>query len=139
MRATEFITESYQLDEGLGDWIEKKMNDLLGSNVDRSTSPDNVARYRSKAPVDIPDDVAQQLVAQFLAKRENEALLAQAAEAQKTTAEKIKPFLMYFVGEFVDRWQRISRADKSRVLKDLAMSVFRLILFILQAMLKGKR
>lgn len=139
MKINEIITENYQLDEGLGDWIEKKMNDLLGSNVDWKTNPAHVAHYRSKAPVDVPDDVAQQLAAQFLAKQENAALMAQAAEAQKTTVEKLKPFLMYFVGEFVDRWQRISQADKSRVLKDLAMGVFRLIMFILEAMLKGKR
>ena len=149
------VTEDYHLDEGLGDWIEKKMDQLLGNDEDYSfMSPDiadkvrqnnaqargdMVAKARAQAPANIPDDVAEKLVADFLAKKQNERLLQQAAEAQRTTVEKLKPYLMYFVGNFVDRWKRISSKDKQRIFKDLAMGVFRLIMFILEAMIKSKR
>jgi hypothetical protein len=141
MRANEIITENYQLDEGLGDWIEKKMDQLLNPNNNRNYSnrPDAVASAMSSAPVIIPDDVAKRLVAEFLKRKEHEAALERAAAAQRTTTEKIKPLLMYFVGDFVERWRRIPARDKQRFWKDLATSVFRLIVFILQAMAKGKR
>jgi len=149
------VTEDYQLEEGLGDWIEKKMDQLLGNDkdysgyrpdradmfrqIDAQRRGDMVATARAQAPQNIPDDIAQKLIADFLAKKENERLLQQAAEAQRTTVEKLKPYLMYFVGNFVGRWRKISKADKQRMLKDLAIGVFRLIMFILEAMIKSKR
>jgi hypothetical protein len=141
MRAQEFTAENYQLDEGLGDWIEKKMDQLLNphNNWNYSNRPDAVADAMSSAPVSIPDDVATTLVNKFLKRKEHAAALERAAAAQRTTTEKIKPLLMYFVGDFVDRWRRIPARDKQRFWKDLATSVFRLIVFILQAMAKGKR
>ena len=133
--------ESLQLDEGLGDWIEQKMDDLLNpyNNHNYSNRPDAVASAVKAAPVNLPDDVAEQLVAEFLKRKEHEAALEQAARAQGTTVEKIRPYLNYFVGNFVDRWRRIPARDKQQFWKDLALSVFRLIMFILQAMAKGKR
>jgi len=135
------ITESLQLDEGLGDWIEQKMDDLLNpyNNHNYSNRPDAVAGAMSSAPVSVPDDVATTLVDEFLKRKEHAAALERAAAAQRTTTEKIKPLLMYFVGDFVERWRRIPARDKQRFWKDLATSVFRLIVFILQAMAKGKR
>ena len=35
MKINELLTEQYRLDEGLGDWIERKMDQLLG-NKDRT-------------------------------------------------------------------------------------------------------
>jgi hypothetical protein len=141
MRANEIITESYQLDEGLGDWIEQKMDDLLNpyNNHNYSNRPDAVAGAMQDAPADLPDDVAERLVAEFLKRKEHEAALAQAARAQGTTVDKIRPYLRYFVGNFVDRWRRIPARAKRDFWKDLALAVFRLIMFILQAMAKGKR
>ena len=91
------------------------------------------------APANIPDDVAEKLAADFLAKKQHQAALERAAYAQKTTVEKLKPYLTYFVGEFIDRWKRIPQRDKQQALKNLAMSVFRLLMFILEAMLKSKK
>jgi hypothetical protein len=141
VRINEVIDQPYQLDEGLGDWIEKKMDQLLNPHNNRNYSnrPDAVVGAMKDAPSNIPDDVAEKLVDEFLRKKENEAALAKAALAQRTTVEKIKPYLMYFVGNFVDRWKRIPARDKQQFWKDLAMSVFRLLMFILQAMAKGKR
>ena len=141
MRINEVIDQPYQLDEGLGDWIEKKMDQLLNPNNNRNYSnrPDAVAGAMKDAPVSIPDDVAEKLVNEFLKKKENEAALERAAQAQRTTVTKLKPYLMYFVGNFVDRWKRIPARDKQQFWKDLMMAVFRLLMFILQAMAKGKR
>jgi hypothetical protein len=141
MRINEVIDQPYQLDEGLGDWIEKKMDQLLNpyNNRNYSNRPDAVAGTMKDAPPNIPDDIAEKLVNEFLKKKENEAALAKAALAQRTTVEKLKPYLMYFVGNFVDRWKRIPARDKQQFWKDLAMSVFRLLMFILQAMAKSKR
>jgi hypothetical protein len=141
MRANEIITESYQLDEGLGDWIEQKMDQLLGNANNRNydNRPDAVASAVRAAPANLPDDVAERLVAEFLKRKEHEAALAQAARAQGTTVDKIRPYLRYFVGNFVDRWRRIPARAKRDFWKDLALGVFRLIMFILQAMAKGKR
>jgi len=135
------ITESLQLDEGLGDWIEKKMDQLLNpyNNHNYSNRPDAVASAVKAAPVNLPDDVAEQLVAEFLKQKDHAAALERAARAQGTTVDKIRPYLQYFVGNFVDRWRRIPARDKQQFWKDLALSVFRLIVFILQAMAKGKR
>jgi hypothetical protein len=141
VRINEVIDQPYQLDEGLGDWIEKKMDQLLNpyNNRNYSNRPDAVAGAMKDAPPNIPDDVAEKLVDEFLKKKENEAELAKAALAQRTTVAKLKPYLMYFVGNFVDRWKRIPARDKQQFWKDLAMSVFRLLMFILQALAKGKR
>ena len=141
MRINEVIDQPYQLDEGLGDWIEKKMDQLFNpyKNRNYSNRPDAVAGAMKDAPPNIPDDIAEKLVNEFLKKKENEAALAKAALAQRTTVEKLKPYLMYFVGNFVDRWKRIPARDKQQFWKDLAMSVFRLLMFILQAMAKSKR
>jgi hypothetical protein len=141
MRVNEIVTESYQLDEGLGDWIEKKMDQLLNpyNNRNYSNRPDAVAGAMKNAPPDIPDDVAERLIAEFLKRKDHEAALARAAAAQGTTVDKLRPYLRYFVGNFVDRWRRIPTRDKQQFWKDLAMSVFRLIMFILEAMAKGKR
>jgi hypothetical protein len=141
MRANEIITESYQLDEGLGDWIEQKMDQLLGNTNNRNydNRPDAIAGAMQDAPTNLPDDVAERLVAEFLKRKEHEAALAQAARAQGTTVDKIRPYLRYFVGNFVDRWRRIPARAKRDFWKDLALGVFRLIMFILQAMAKGKR
>ena len=132
----EMLEETYVLDEGVGDWIYKKIDDLLGMP---KPSADQVSRAMASAPANIPDNVAEKLVADFLAKKEHEAALERAAYAQKTTVEKLKPYLTYFVGEFIDRWKRIPQADKQRALKDLALGVFRLLMFILEALLKSKR
>jgi hypothetical protein len=141
MRIDEVIDQPFQLDEGLGDWIEKKMDQLLNpyNNRNYSNRPDAVASAVKDAPPNLPDDVAEKLIAEFLKKKEHEAALAQAARAQGTTVDKIKPYLRYFVGEFVDRWRRIPARDKQQFWKDLLLSVFRLLMFILQAMAKGKR
>jgi hypothetical protein len=141
MRINEVITPQYQLDEGLGDWIEKKMDQLLNpyNNHNYSNRPDAVAGAMDAAPPDLPDDVAERLIDEFLKKKEHEAALERAARAQGTTADKIKPYLKYFVGNFVERWRRIPAKAKRDFWKDLALGVFRLLMFILQAMAKSKR
>jgi hypothetical protein len=141
MKIQEIITENYQLDEGLGDWIEKKMDQLLNpyNNQSYSNRPDAVAGAMKNAPVDLPDDVAEKLIAEFLKKKEHQAALERAAQAQRTTVQKIKPYLMYFVGNFVERWRRIPARDKQQFWKDLLLAVFRLLMFILQALAKSKR
>jgi hypothetical protein len=141
MRINEVVDQPYQLDEGLGDWIEKKMDDLLNpyNNHNYSNRPDAVASAVKNAPPNLPDDVAEKLIAEFLKKKEHEAALERAARAQGTTVDKIKPYLKYFVGEFVDRWKRIPARDKQQFWKDLVMGVFRLLVFILQAIAKSKR
>jgi hypothetical protein len=141
MRIDEVITPQYQLDEGLGDWIEKKMDDLLNphNNHNYSNRPDAVAGAMDAAPPDLPDDVAERLIDEFLKKKEHEAALERAARAQGTTVDKIKPYLKYFVGNFVERWRSIPPKIKQNFWKDLALSVFRLLMFILQIMAKGKR
>jgi RNA polymerase sigma factor (sigma-70 family) len=133
--------ESFQLDEGLGNWIEKKMDQLLGNadNQDYGNSPAAVDRAMDAAPPNLPDDIAEKLVNEFLKKKEHEAALAKAALAQRTTVEKLKPYLMYFVGNFVERWRRIPAKTKRDFWKDLLLAVFRLLMFILQAMAKSKR
>ena len=131
----------YQLDEGLGDWIEKKMDQLLGNeyNWNYGNQPNQVARAMKSAPTSIPDKEAEKLIAEFLKKKEHEAALEKAARAQGTTVDKIKPYLRYFVGNFVERWRRIPAKNKKEFWKDLMLAVFRLLMFILQAMAKGKK
>jgi hypothetical protein len=139
MRIYEVIEQPYQLDEGLGSWIEKKMDDLLGNRKMSGYDSIKAQDAMSKAPPNIPDDTAEKLVADFLKKKEHEAALERAAQAQRTTAEKLKPYLNYFVGNFVERWRRIPARDKQQFFKDLALAVFRLLMFILEALAKSKR
>jgi hypothetical protein len=131
----------YQLDEGLGDWIEKKMDQLLNphNNHNYSNRPDAVVSAVKGAPPNLPDKEAEKLIAEFLKKKEHEAALEKAARAQGTTVDKIKPYLRYFVGNFVERWRRIPAKNKKEFWKDLMLAVFRLLMFILQAMAKGKK
>lgn len=153
MRINEIIIESYQLDEGLGDWIEKKMDQLLGNHrpenddwmhpsirdhraKDRAAM---VAKAMSKAPPNLPDDVAEKLVADFMKKAEARRLAQQAAEAQKTTVEKIVPYLTYFARKFKERWEQIPQRDRQNALKNLAHNILNLLLFILKAMVSSKK
>ena len=57
---------------------------------------------------------------------------------QKETSFRLA-LLKYFVGNFIERWKRIPTRDKQRALKDLALGVFRLLMFILEALAKSKR
>jgi hypothetical protein len=139
MRAHEILAESYQLDEGVGDWIERKMDQLLGNYEMSRYDSMRAQQAMDAAPKNIPDDVAERLVAEFLKKKEHEAALERAARAQGTTVEKLKPYLTYFVGNFVERWRRIPARAKREFWKDLALGVVRLLVFILQALAKGKR
>lgn len=109
MRYSELIDEHYQLDEGLGDYIFKKIDDLLGAP---KPHPNAAAIAVSKAPPALSDEDAQRLITLFLQKKENERLALMAAEAQKTTVEKIVPYLTYFVRQFVDRWRNIPSDGK---------------------------
>lgn len=123
--------ESYQLDEGLGDWIEKKMDDLLGNKYN------DYGRWKNIEPLPkLPDDIEQKMVDDFLKRRENEIALERAARARGTTAEKLKPVLRYFVGTFIEKWRRIPQQDKQRFWIDLAKGVLNLLTFILKAMAK---
>jgi hypothetical protein len=139
MRAHEILAESYQLDEGVGSWIEQKMDQLLGNYEMSRFDSMRAQQAMDQAPPNIPDDVAERLVDEFLKKKEHEAALERAARAQGTTVEKIKPYLTYFAGNFVERWRRIPARAKREFFKDLALGVFRLLVFILQALAKGKR
>ena len=82
------------------------------------------------------DEEAQRLVAMFLKKKENERLALMAAEAQKTTVEKIVPYLTYFVRQFVDRWSSIPQDVRRNALRDLGQRIIDLLMFILKAMVK---
>lgn len=128
--------EIYILDEGVGDWIFNKIDDLLGAP---KPSDYDIIHARRQAPDNLPDDVAKKLVADFLAKKQHAAALEAAALAQRTTIEKLKPYLVYFVGEFVDRWKRVPVKTKQQALKDLAMGAVRLLMFILEALVKSKK
>jgi hypothetical protein len=139
MKIYEVIEQPYKLDEGLGDWIERKMDQLLGNREMTGYDSMKAQSAIAAAPADIPDDLAEKLVAEFLKKKEHEAALERAAQAQRTTVEKLKPYLNYFVGNFVERWRRIPSRDKQRFFKDLALAVFRLLMFILEALAKSKR
>jgi hypothetical protein len=135
----ESLDENYVLDEGIGDWIEKKMDQLLGNRPMNKYDSMQAQDAASKAPANLPDDVAEKLVADFLAKKQHQAALERAAMAQRTTVEKLKPYLYYFVGNFIERWKRIPPEQKQRAWKDLALGVFRLLMFILEALAKSKR
>jgi hypothetical protein len=138
-RVSQPIEEDYVLDEGIGDWIEKKMDQLLGNRPMNKYDSMRAQDAASKAPANLPDDVAEKLVADFLAKKQHQAALEKAALAQRTTVEKLKPYLYYFVGNFIERWKRIPPEQKQRAWKDLALGVFRLLMFILEALAKSKR
>lgn len=130
------ITETYRLDEGLGDYIFQKIDDFLDIP---KPHPHAAAKAVEKAPSNLPDDVAEKLVAEFLKKKDHELLLIQAAEEQKTTKEKIIPYLTYFAREFKRRWEQIPQETRRNAWKNFVMSLVRLLLFILQVLAKGKK
>ena len=136
MRVNEFIADSYQLDEGLGDWIYKKIDDLLGMPKPSSAK---ISRAMKSAPANLPDDVAEKLVADFMKKAESQRLAQQAAEAQKTTVEKIIPYLTFFARKFKERWEQIPQRDRQNALRNLAQNMLNLLLFILKAMISSKK
>ena len=136
MKINELVVESYQLDEGIGDWIYKKIDDLLGVPKPSSSQ---ITRAMRSAPANLPNDVAEKLVAEFMKKAEAQRLAQQAAEAQKTTVEKIVPYLTYFAREFKRRWEQIPQRDRQNALKNLAHNILNLLLFILKAMASSKK
>ena len=123
-----------ELAEGLGDYITKKIDDFLDMP---KISPDQVSRLMKQAPQKLPDDVADQLVARFMETERAKRLAQQAADAKKTTVEKIVPYLTYFGRMFVDRWNRIPQRDRDNALKNLVYNIGRFFLFILEAIVKG--
>ncbi len=136
MRINEIITESYQIDEGLGDWIYKKIDSLLGSP---KPHPQAAAKAVSKAPPVLPDDVAEKLVADFLKKKENERLIQLAAEARRSSLDQIVAVLKHFVKIFTDRWEReIPREVRQNFWKDLSDRAVSLIMFIVKSMIEKK-
>ena len=136
MRVSEVIVESYQLDEGLGDWIYKKIDDLIGEPKPSSAQ---ISRAMKAAPANLPDDVAEKLVADFMKRAEAQRLAQQAAEAQKTTVEKITPYLTFFARRFKERWEQIPQRDRQNALRNLAENILKLLLFILKAMISSKK
>lgn len=128
------VTESLQLEEGLGDYITKKIDDFLDTP---KVSPQQVSRLMRQAPKELPDDVAEKLVAKFMETEKAKRLAQQAAEANKTTVEKIVPYLTYFGRMFVDRWKQIPQRDRDNALKNLVHNIGRFLLFILEILLKG--
>lgn len=131
----EYLIEQQQIDEGIGDWVYKKLDGYFGAGkLDRNT----VKRLMASAPKPVNEEEAAKYVEAFLLDKKREALLQQAAEAQQTTVEKLKPFLLLFVGEFIDRWKKIPAEAKRRVFHDLAMGIVNVILFILKALVSKK-
>jgi hypothetical protein len=130
---------TYQLDEGLGDWIEKKMDSLLGNDVELKPTKawsDKIADIMDKAPKNASGAEADKMVEDFLKKAELKRQLEKAAASQKTTIENIKKVLKSFVGKFIAKWKEIPAADRANAWKNLATSVLRLLMFILKAMAK---
>jgi hypothetical protein len=128
------IAEGYQLDEGLGDWITKKIDDFVGvPNI----PPQQVSKMMKSAPANLPDDVAEKLVAKFMETERAKHLAQQAADAKKTTVEKIVPYLTYFGRMFVDRWKQIPQRDRDNALKNLVTNIGRFFMFILEALIKS--
>ena len=130
------VAEDFRLDEGLGDWIYKKIDDLIG---EPKPSARAISVAMKSAPPNLPDDVAEKLVADFMKKKEAQRLAQQAAEAQKTTVEKIVPYLTYFAREFKRRWEQIPLRDRQNALRNLAHNILNLLLFILKAMASSKK
>ena len=128
------VAEGFQVNEGLGDWITKKIDDYLGPS---SVSSDDISRHMKAAPLNLPDDVAKQLTDAFLKKAETQRLLQQAAEAQKTTVQKIVPYLTYVARMFVSRWKQIPQADRQDALRNLAHNLKRFLLFVLETLAKS--
>lgn len=122
------------INEGLGDYITKKIDDFLDAP---KISPQQVARLMKQAPSNLPDDVAEKLVAKFMETEKAKRLAQQAADANKTTIEKIVPYLTYFGRVFVDRWKQIPQRDRDNALKNLVHNIGRFLLFILESLLKG--
>lgn len=136
MKIIEVIDTTYQLEEGLGDWIYKKIDDLL--DIPKPSSA-QISRAMKAAPANLPDDVAEKLVADFMKRAEAQRLAQQAAEAQKTTVEKIIPYLTFFARKFKERWEQIPQRDRQNALRNLAQNVLNLLLFILKAMISSKK
>lgn len=123
-----------KLDEGLGDYITKKIDDFL----DMPKIPSHeISRLMKSAPANLPDDVAEKLVAKFMETEKAKRLAQQAAEANKTTVEKIIPYLTFFADKFVEGWKRIPQRDRDNALKNLVYNIGRFFLFILEALIKG--
>ena len=136
MRINEIITESYQIDEGLGDWIYQKIDSLLGSP---KPHPKAAADAVAKAPPVLPDDIAEKLVADFLKKKEHEKLIQQAAAAKQSSVDQVVAVLRHFVKIFIDRWQReVPREVRQTFWKDLSDRAVSLIMFIVKSMLERK-
>lgn len=136
MLIQELLQESHYLDEGVGDWIYKKIDDLL--DVPKPSSRD-ISRAMKSAPPKLPDDIAEKMVEEFLKRSEAQRLAQQAADAQKTTVEKIVPYLTYFGREFKRRWESIPLRDRQNIWRNLAQNMLKLFMFILEAMIKSKR
>ena len=136
MKVHEIVTEEYELNEGLGDWIFKKIDNLLGSPKPARNA---ASKAVAKAPPNLPDDVAEKLVADFLKKQEAQRLVQQAAEAQQTTVEKIVPYLTYFARELKRRWEEIPYQNRQNALQNLGENILKLLLFILDALISSKK
>jgi hypothetical protein len=144
MRIQEVVEQSYQLDESItskiDDWIEDNLRKLFGEpkDYDKMTPwmSDKIEKSMKSAPT---EPVPREVIEKILANKKIQQELERAAQAQRTTVEKIKPYLMYFVNKFIERWRRIPARDRQNFWKDLLMAVFRLIMFILQILAKSKR
>lgn len=129
----EGVAEGYSLEEGLGDWIYKKIDDFLDVPKPRR---DAAANAVARAPRNLPDDVAERLVAEFLKKSEAQRLIQQAAEAKHTTRESIVHYLKMFAREFTERWESIPQDVKDNALRDLFDKLSRFLLFVLKSILE---
>ena len=127
-------SDEEKLDEGLGDYITKKIDDFLDTP---KVSSQEISRLMKQAPSNLPDDVAEKLVAKFMETEKAKRLAQQAADANKTTVEKIVPYLTYFGRAFVDRWKQIPQRDRDNALKNLVHNIGRFLLFILEVLAKG--
>lgn len=123
-----------QLEEGIVDYITKKIDDFLDYP---KISSREISRIMKQAPKQLPDDVAEQLVAKFMESAKAQRLAQEAAEAKRTTPEKIMSYLTYFASEFVDRWKKIPERDRENALRNLVYNIGRFLLFILDVLAKG--
>lgn len=139
MRVTEIITEdvgqNFQLNEDVSDWINKKINKLIATYIGVYRKDPHA---KPIAP-NLPDDVADKMVADYMQRAEAQRLAQEAAKAQRTTVEDIQSILIHFVNEFVRRWKQIPADVRANAWKNLAYSILRLIEFILVALAKSKK
>lgn len=122
------------INEGLGDYITKKIDDFLDAP---KISPQQVARLMKQAPSNLPDDVAEKLVAKFMETEKAKRLAQQAADAKNSSVEKIIPILKYLGQEFVDRWKQIPQRDRDNALKNLVFNIGRFFVFVLETLAKS--